>query len=483
MTYVQPLFFLFHSFTTHYILFTMFAKETYQSRRKRLKTAVGSGVILLPGNEESSMNYTDNLYHFRQDSCFLYFTGIDRPSLYLVIDIDNNHETIFGNEATMDDIVWTGATVSIQSQAAAAGITTTEPVSKLTDLLIQYVKQKRTVHFLPPYRADTAIKLSEWLNISYAAVKQQSSVTLIKAIIVQRAVKSEEEITEIEKAIDITADMQLKAMQLSRAGITEYQLAGQLEGVAVSGGGHLAFPTILTVNGQYLHNHAGSNILQNNQLLLCDCGAEAASHYAGDLTRTSSVSGRFSTLQKEVYNIVLKAQQAAIDAAQPGKKFIAIHLLACEKLTEGLQQLGLMKGDSKEAVAAGAHTLFFQCGLGHMLGLDVHDMENLGEQYVGYTDDLKKSTEFGLKSLRMARTLEPGFVVTVEPGLYFIPELMDMWQSENKHSAFINYDALGKFRNFGGIRIEDDILITPTGNRVLGKPLAKTTQEIEALCG
>lgn len=461
----------------------MFTKEIYQARREKLKQTIGSGVILLTGNEESSMNYTDNLYHFRQDSCFLYFTGIDRPSLYLVIDIDNNNETIFGNEATIDDIVWTGATVTIQSQAEGCGITIVEPVSKLANLLIRYAKEKRVIHFLPPYRAETAIKLSEWLSIPYASLKEQASIALIKAIIAQRAVKSEEEIAEIEKAIDITADMQLKAMQLSREGITEYKVAGQLEGVAISSGGHLAFPTILTINGQYLHNHAGNNILQAGQLLLCDCGAEAASHYAGDLTRTSPVSGRFSTLQKEVYNIVLKAQQAAIDASLPGKKFIDIHLLACEKLTEGLQHLGLMKGDAKEAVAAGAHTLFFQCGLGHMLGLDVHDMENLGEQYVGYTDDLKKSTEFGLKSLRMARALEPGFVITVEPGLYFIPELMDMWKSENKHSAFINYDALDKFRNFGGVRIEDDILVRSTGNRVLGKPLAKTTQEIEALCG
>lgn len=461
----------------------MFAKETYQSRRKELKAAVTSGVILLTGNEESSMNYTDNLYHFRQDSCFLYFTGIDRPSLYLVIDIDNNKETIFGNEATMDDIVWTGATITIQSQSAASGITTVEPVNRLASFLEQCTKQKRAIHFLPPYRTETAVKLSEWLNVPYTSIQQQSSLSLIKAVITQRAVKSELEIAEIEKAIDITADMQLKAMQLSRAGVTEYQLAGALQGIAVSGGGNLAFPTILTVNGQYLHNHAGSTILQNGQLMLCDCGAEAASHYAGDLTRTSPVSGRFSTLQKEVYNIVLKAQQAAIDVAKPGKKFIDVHLLACEKLTDGLKLLGLMKGDSKEAIAAGAHTLFFQCGLGHMLGLDVHDMENLGEQYVGYTDDLKKSTEFGLKSLRMARVLEPGFVVTVEPGLYFIPELMDIWQAENKHTHFINYDALHNFRNFGGIRIEDDIVITNMGNRILGKPLAKTTQEIEALCG
>lgn len=461
----------------------MFHKQTYISRRNSLKSLVGSGVILLPGNEESSMNYRDNLYHFRQDSSFLYYTGIDRASLCLAIDIDNNTETIFGNEASIDDIVWTGAAPTIESQAEQAGISTVLPVQKLSSLLQQYTHAHRTVHYLPPYRADTAVLLSEWLSIPVRELNNKASVTLIKAIVAQRSIKSPEEIDEIEKAINTTADMQLKAMQLSREGIPEYEVAGQLEGIAKSAGGNLSFPVILTTNGQYLHNHAGNNILKDGQLLLCDCGAELQSHYAGDLTRTSPVGGKFSNLQKQVYNIVLNAQEAAIAALKPGVKFIDIHLLACEKLTEGLQQLGLMKGDAKEAVAAGAHTLFFQCGLGHMMGLDVHDMENLGEQYVGYTDDLKKSTAFGLKSLRLARALEEGFVVTVEPGLYFVPELMDIWKAEKKHMPFINYDRLDAFRSFGGVRIEDDALITSSGSRILGKPLAKTTREIEALFG
>ncbi|PVD51334.1 Xaa-Pro aminopeptidase [Terrimonas sp.] len=461
----------------------MFSKQTYIDRRNGLKALVGNGIILLPGNEESSMNYKDNLYHFRQDSSFLYYTGLDKPALFFLMDIDNNKETIFGDEATIDDIVWTGATQTIHTQAEQSGITTVLPVSTLVSALQQYTNEKRKVHYLPPYRADTAVKISEWLNIPYNTLNDKASIPLIKAIVKQRSVKSAEEIAEMEKAINVTADMQLKAMQLSREGVPEYQVAGHLEGIAKSAGGNLSFPIILTTNGQYLHNHAGSNILKNGQLLLCDCGAELQSHYAGDLTRTSPVGGRFTSLQKQVYNIVLNAQEAALAALAPGKKFIDIHLLACEKLTAGLQQLGLMKGDIKEAVAAGAHTLFFQCGLGHMMGLDVHDMENLGEQYVGYTDDLKKSTAFGLKSLRLARALEEGFVVTIEPGLYFIPELMDMWSAENKHSQFINYGALDAFRNFGGIRIEDDALITATGSRVLGKPLAKTSQEIEALCG
>lgn len=461
----------------------MFSKQTYIYRRNGLKSLVSQGIILLAGNEESSMNYKDNLYHFRQDSSFLYYTGIDRPSLFFLIDIDNNKEIIFGDEATIDDIVWTGATQSIHDQAAQSGLTTVLPIKQLNVLLSQYLAEKRTIHYLPPYRADTAVKISEWLNIPFGELNNKASVTLIKAIVKQRSIKSTEEIVEIEKAINTTVDMQLKAMELSREGIPEYKIAGQIEGIAKSAGGNLSFPIILTTNGQYLHNHAGSNSLKDGQLLLCDCGAELTSRYAGDLTRTSPVGGRFSSLQKQVYNIVLTAQEAALAALTPGKRFLDIHLLAAEKLTEGLQQLGLIKGDVKEAVAAGAHTLFFQCGLGHMMGLDVHDMENLGEQYVGYTDDLKKSTEFGLKSLRLAKELEEGFVVTVEPGLYFVPELMDIWKAEKKHIQFINYDKLYAFRNFGGIRIEDDALITNKGSRILGKPLPKTSQEIEALCG
>lgn len=461
----------------------MFGKQIYSERRNRLKSLVGNGIILLAGNEDSSMNYKDNLYHFRQDSSFLYYTGIDRPALFFVIDIENNTETIFGDEATIDDIVWTGATQSIKDQAERSSITKVLPVSTLAFLLQQYISKKITVHYLPPYRADTTCKLSEWLYIPFSELADKASVSLIKAVVKQRSIKSAEEVAEIEKAINTTAGMQLKAMQLSREGVTEYEIAGQLEGIAKSAGGNVSFPVILTTNGQYLHNHAGSNILKNGQLLLCDCGAELQSHYAGDLTRTSPVGGRFTNLQEQVYTIVLNAQETALAALKPGIRFINIHLSACEKLTEGLQQLELMKGDIKEAVAAGAHTLFFQCGLGHMMGLDVHDMENLGEQYVGYTDDLKKSKAFGLKSLRLARELEEGFVLTIEPGLYFVPELMDIWKAEKKYTQFINYDKLDAFRNFGGIRIEDDALITSSGSRILGKPLAKTAREVEALCG
>lgn len=456
----------------------MFNKEIYIERRNQLKKRVGKGIILLQGNEESSMNYADNWYHFRQDSSFLYFVGLDLSSLVVVLDIDNDKEILFGNEATEDDLIWKGRQPSLTEQAASAGIETVMPLKSLESYLEPFRKRGK-VHFLPPYRPEHMQKLQQWLGVSNA--KAAASVDLIKAIVSLRSIKAPEEVAEIDKAVNISASMHLAAMQIAKEGMTEAQIAGHLQSVAIAGGGNLSFSTILTTHGEVLHNHYGNHRLPKDRMVLCDCGAETAMHYAGDLTRTFPVNDRFSSLQKEVYEIVLTAQQAAANALKPGELFLNIHLLACEKLTEGLQALDLMKGDVKEAVAAGAHTLFFQCGLGHMMGLDVHDMENLGEEYVGYTEDLKKSTEFGLKSLRLGKALEAGFVLTVEPGLYFIPELMDRWAAEKKHTEFINYDKLKDFRDFGGIRIEEDFLITENGSRLLGNELAKTIADVEAI--
>jgi len=459
----------------------MFSASTYRERRNKLRSLVGSGIILLPGNDEVGMNYRDNVYHFRQDSTFLYYTGIDRPDLFFIIDIGNNTETLYGNDLTVDQIVWTGPVDSLSVFATKSGINTIQPYNEAEAVLKKAVQQKQAIHYLLPYRGEIAIKLSEWLGIPVKQLQPKVSMPLTRAVISQRSYKTGEEITELDKAVDLTSAMHLKAIQLSRPGITEYEIAGQLEGVATSGGGQLSFPVILTVNGQYLHNHAGSNVLKNGQMVLCDCGAETAMHYAGDMTRTFPVDKKFTAQQREVYDIVLNAQVAAVDALKPGVLFKDVHLLASEKLAEGLKQLGLLKGDMKEAVSLGVHTLFFQCGLGHMMGLDVHDMENLGEEYVGYTDTLKKSTEFGLKSLRLGRALEEGFVVTIEPGIYVIPELIDQWQAQNKHKDFVNYDKVNAFRSFGGIRIEEDYFITTSGSRLLGKPFAKTANEIEAL--
>jgi len=461
----------------------MFEKGIYIARRQKLKQQLSKGIILLLGNEESSMNYKDNWYHFRQDSSFLYYFGLDKAGLAAIIDIDNNKEILFGRELTLDEIVWMGPQPFIADQAAKVGITDVQSPVSLAMHLQKARAAGQTIHFLPPYRPENTRKLSEWLGLSLEAVKELASVALIKAIVAQRSIKSAEEVEQINKAVDITAAMHLAAIKGAKEGMTEAQLAGQLPGIAIGAGGNLSFPTILTVNGQVLHNHYGSTVMQQGQLALCDAGAENALHYAGDMTRTFPVGKKFTTLQKEMYDIVLSAQEAAIAALRPGILFRDVHFIACEKLMEGLKEHGVVKGDVKEAVAAGAHTMVFQCGLGHMMGLDVHDMEDLGEQYVGYTDDMKKSTEFGLKSLRLGRSLEPGFVVTIEPGLYFIPELMDLRKSEGKFKDFINYNQLDTFRSFGGIRIEEDLLITSGGSQLLGKPLAKTAADIEALRG
>jgi Xaa-Pro aminopeptidase len=462
---------------------TLFDKGIYQHRRAALKAEIGKGMILLLGNEESSMNYRDNLYPFRQDSSFLYFFGLDKPGLTGLIDIDNDREIIYGRELTMDEIVWTGPQPTLAEQAAGVGIPQTRAVTVLSSDIATARAAGRTIHFLPPYRPENIVKLSGWMGVAGGSVAGHASVPLIRAVVAQRSVKTPEEIGQIEEAVDTTAAMHLAAIKGCREGMTEAQLAGGLQGIAISAGGNLAFPTILTVNGQVLHNHYGSTVMREGRIAICDAGAENAMHYAGDMTRTFPVAKRFTTLQREMYDIVLEAQEAAVQALRPGVLFRDVHALAARKLVEGLKTAGVMKGDPEEAVAAGAHTMVFQCGLGHMMGLDVHDMEDLGEEYVGYTETEKKSKEFGWKSLRLARALEPGFVVTIEPGLYFIPELMDLFRAEKKFLDFFHYDKLEAFRDFGGIRIEEDFVITADGSRLLGKPLAKTADAIEALRG
>lgn len=459
----------------------MFNIDVYKERRNKLKKTVGSGLILFLGNEEVGMNYADNTYHFRQDSSFLYFFGLDKPGLAAIINVDEDVEIIIGNEPTIDDIVWMGTQPSLTDVAAQTGINKIATSASLGTLIRKSLSSGQTIHYLPPYRSDSIIRLSGILEIPVAKVKEQASVILIKAVIAQRAYKSSLEVAELDKAVNISNEMHLAAIRYSRENVTEKYVAGILEGLALSAGGNLAYPVIYTVNGQTLHNHPTSQILKSGQLVLCDCGAETAMHYAGDLTRTFPVDQKFTSLQKEVYEIVLKSEQAAANALKPGIRFLDIHKLACEHLVDGLKQLGLMKGDVKDAVNEGAHTLFFQCGLGHMMGLDVHDMEDLGEQYVGYSEEMVKSKEFGLKSLRLGRELESGFVLTVEPGLYFIPELMDLWQAEGKLKDFINYDKLATFRNFGGVRVEENFLITESGYQLLGEPLIKSVSDIEGL--
>jgi Xaa-Pro aminopeptidase len=459
----------------------MFDKKVYVERRKQLQHAVGSGLIVLLGNEESSMNYKDNIYPFRQDSSFLYFFGIDRPALIGIIDIDNDSEILFGDDFTTEEMIWTGYREPLNLLSDSIGISTVKPKKDLWSFIRLATEHQKKIHFLPPYRPEQHDLLSDVLCVSSGSLSGMFSISLIKAIVAQRSYKSAVEIEEINRAVNTTAAMQLAAVTMAKEGMTEAQIAGKMQEIAIGAGGNLSFPTILTQQGQILHNGYSHSLLTAGSLVLSDCGAETGMHYAGDLTRTFPVSDKFTSAQRDVYDIVLHAHASAVMLLQPGKSFRDIHLHACEKLTEGLQQLGIMKGDVKEAVALGAHALFFPCGLGHMMGLDTHDMENLGEQYVGYNEEIIKSTQFGLKSLRLAKPLEEGFVVTVEPGLYFNPALIDEWEANNQLGSFINYGKLKAYRNLTGIRVEEDFVITRNGSRLLGNPLAKTANEIEVL--
>jgi Xaa-Pro aminopeptidase len=459
----------------------MFNKEIYKHRREVLKSKVASGIILLLGNEETGMNYAANTYAFRQDSSFLYYVGIDLPDLILMIDIDNNREILFGNEPTIDDIVWTGPTEALSDLSARAGISETMPYKKTDTLLHKIISEKRTVHFLPPYRGEHVLKLQNLLGFSPEEIKTKSSETLIKSIISMRLYKQPEEIAEMDKAVDISTEMHELFFKSLKPGITEKYAAGLIHGYALSSGNALSYPIILTKNGETLHIMPRNKKIQKGDLVICDAGAETPMHYAGDITRTAPASGKFSEIQKEMYNIVLETQLATIAACKPGVLFKDVHALAGKMILEGLKNLGIVKGNTDEALANDVHTLFFQCGLGHAIGLDVHDMENLGELNVGYSENTQKSTAFGWKSLRFAKALEPGFMLTVEPGIYFIPTLIDMWKNENKHTDFIDYTELEKFKTFGGIRVEDNILITQNGCRISGNKIApKSVNEIEA---
>jgi len=460
----------------------MFKAEVYIQRRKILSEKIGSGLILFWGNDESPMNYTDNTYHFRQHSSFLYYFGIDFPSLAAVIDIDNGHQIIFGDNYTIDDIVWMGPQPTIADRAILSGITETQPMTKLYTTLKEAQAARREIHFLPPYRPENKIKLLRFLNIRPDQININASSDLVKAVISQREIKSPEEIEEIEKAVDLSVDMHVAAIKMAKPGMTEAQVAARIYEVALAHDCNIAFPIIATINGQTLHNHVHHNSLKEGDLFLVDAGAESKMHYAGDLSSTFPVSKKFTSIQKEIYQISLKAHEAAVTAIAPGTTFRDVHFAACKSIVTSMKELGLMKGDVDQAVAEGAHALFFPCGTGHMMGLDVHDMEDLGEVWVGY-DGEPKSTLFGLKSLRFAKKLKPGHVFTIEPGIYFIPELIDLWKSEGKFSDFLVWTEIEKFRSFGGIRNEEDFLVTENGFRRLGKSKPKTVEEVESLRG
>lgn len=459
----------------------MFSPEIYTERRKQLKSQLSEGVVLFLGNNDVGMNYKGNTYHFRQDSNFLYFFGIDIPGLAAVIDLEDGSETVFGDDLTIEDVVWTGPQPSVAELSRRSGIAKSAPAKDLDNFISVALEKGRTVHFTPPYRHENMIRLNDMLGIPVPGLKQAASLELIRAIIAQRAHKAPEEIAEMEKAVNVSGAMHVAAMRAADAGKIEAELAGIVQGIAISFGGDLAYPAILTIDGQTLHNHFHGHVLKEGDLVLGDFGAETALHYAGDLTRTFPVSRHFSNQQKEIYEIVLEAETTAIKALRPGIPYRAVHLMASKVIASGLKNLGLMQGDVDEAVAQGAHAMFFPHGLGHMIGLDVHDMEDLGEDHVGYSDTVKRSDQFGTAYLRLGRELKPGFVLTVEPGIYFIPELIEMWRSAGKFKDFINYEKVEPYKDFGGIRIEDNVLITSSGHQVLGSPVPKTVAEVEQL--
>lgn len=456
----------------------MFAKETYQSRRDQLKQSVGKGLLLFLGNEECGMNYEDNTYDFRQDSTFLYFFGLPYAGLAAVIDVDEDREIIFGDELTIDHIVWMGTQPTLREKAQRVGVEETRPSADLKKSLQRALVQGQPVHYLPTYRAEHRLKL--WDGLGILPGTESPSVDFIRGVVNLRNHKTAEEIAEIERACNVTADMHLKAMEVLRPGMKECEVSAALEAVAQAHGCRLSFPTIATVCGQTLHNHYHGHTVQEGQMLLVDAGAETEMGYAGDMSSTICVGKHFSARQREILAIQVASHQAAVAALKPGVPFREVYDLSCRVICDGLKDLGIMKGDSAEAVAAGAHAMFFPCGLGHMMGLDVHDMENLGEVWVGY-DGQPKSTQFGRKSLRLARPLEPGFVLTIEPGIYFIPELIDYWKAEKRFADFINYDKLEEYRDFTGLRNEEDYLITEDGARLLGKRIPMTADEVEAL--
>lgn len=461
----------------------MFESNVYIQRRKKLLNSIDNGVILLAGNVDLPMNYPANTFHFRQDSSFLYFFGLDFPGLAGIMDVESGEEIIFGNDVDIEDIIWMGPQIPVAEQALKAGVRTTMPFNKIFGYIAKVIQSGRMVHFLPPYRAENKLFLKQLLGIDPSRQKEYTSVELIKAIVALRSVKEPWEIEEIEKACGIGYQMHVTAMKMAKPGAWEQTLAGHIEGIALSGGGMLSFPVILSQNGETLHNHDHSQFLKEGRLLLVDAGAETAMHYASDFTRTIPVGGKFTQRQRDIYDIVLAANNKATELIRPGVTYLSVHLAVSEVIAAGLKDLGLMKGDIREAVAKGAHALFFPHGLGHMMGLDVHDMEDLGQIYVGYDEETRPVQQFGTGYLRLGRRLEQGFVLTNEPGIYFIPALIDKWRSEKINHEFIEFDRLESYLDFGGIRLEDDILVTQDGGRILGERVPVIPLEIEALAG
>ncbi len=460
----------------------MFDKATYVGRRAKLKELVKDGIIILFGNNESPCNYPSNGYYpFRQDSTFLYYFGLNRDGLVGVIDIDNDIETLVGNDIDIEDIVWYGSVNSVHDMAESVGVKNTVPMKSLKTICNDAIRQKRRIHFLPPYRHDIKIQIFSLLGIHPVQQKEAASMDLINAVIKMRSVKEQQEIEELERAAVIGYKMHTTAMRLTKPGVTEKYIGGQVDGVALSHGAMTSFPTIFSQHGEIMHGNPSMAELESGRLVLCDCGAETINNYCSDNTRTYPVNGKFTQRQLEIYSIVEACHDYVLEVAKPGVKYMDVHFAVCRLMTDRLKELGLMKGDTEEAVAAGAHAMFLPHGLGHMMGMDVHDMENLDQINVGFDEETRpRLDQFGTNCLRMGRRLEEGFVVTDEPGIYFIPALIDDWKASGHCAEFLNFDMLETYKDFGGIRIEDDVLITKDGCRFIGKDrIPYHPQEVE----
>lgn len=456
----------------------MFDTKIYEKRRALLKQRVGKGKILLLGNQESPINYRDNCYHFRQDSTFLYYTGLSKPGLHLLIDVDKDVDVLFGEEVTIHDIIWTGHVPSLKDMALSAGIEKVASLSQLSDHLIP------DISYLPPYRAEHTTYLATLLGMSQKEVEEKYDIDLAKAIIAQRLIKTGDEIKEMRQAVDRSYDMHKAAMAATQPSHKESILVGKAADISSSSGASFAYPPILTTRGEVLHNHDHHRVMKSGDLVLADMGCESDLYYAGDITRTWPVDGQFTTKQKEVYSIVLDAYNASVAALRAGVFFKDVHLKAANVIASGLKDLGIIEVDPEEAVALGAHTIFFPHGLGHMIGLDVHDMENIGEDLVGYTEDIQRDMRFGFRSLRLGKELEEGHTITIEPGIYFIPDLINLRKSEKEYDGIINYHKLEKYHDLGGIRIEDNYLITKDGSEIIGNnSLPREPEEVAQLVG
>lgn len=462
----------------------MFTTEIYVQRRAELRRRLGSGLILLPGNVESPMNYPNNTYHFRQDSTFLYYFGHNVPLLAGVIDADSGEEALYGDDFTVDDIIWMGPQATIQDLALQVGVAKSKPLAKLYDDVRQAIAQGRQVHYLPPYRGETKLMMSDLLGIAPSMLHARKSIDMLFAVAEMREKKGPEEIAAMEEAFQIGYHMHTAAMRATRPGRSEHEVAGIVDGMAYTYGTGPSFTTILSQHGEVLHNHDHSGIMESGRLLLCDCGGEHLNGYVSDHTRTFPVNGKFTQKQKDIYNIVLKAHDDAAAALRPGMMYMELSDVAQRTLLEGLKDLDLVRGSVEDAMAAGAGFLFMPHGLGHGMGLDVHDCENIGERSFSFADMIERAKASACCVTRQYWRLMPGTVLSDEPGIYFVPALIDKYRAEGKLHGIVNYDKLEEYRDFGGIRLEDDLIVTETGSKMMGdKMIPITVEDVEAMVG